>query len=334
MKRLFPAVLTVLFAASCTEPPEYRAARVTRARVERTVSNVTSGTVKAEREAELSFGMVGRVGEVRVKLGDRVKAGQTIAALENADLGTVMKNAAVDFDRVRVFMKSKALAPGEIERSQNALDVARANYEKSLMKAPFDGLVSELNLEVGQLSQVTTPLADPLLRVVDLEPRYVVTEVDEVDLPLVKEGVRARVKILAVRREPFKGSVRKVIPYVKTRREQDRTSEIEVTVDSEGTLLPVGASADVELVIETRGGVLAVPSRTILGRSGGRFVFTVLSGKARRTPVETGIMNYDTAEILSGLREGDVVLYPSDSAETEDGAAVKAVIAGEHGSAH
>jgi multidrug efflux pump subunit AcrA (membrane-fusion protein) len=106
-------------------------------------------------------------------------------------------------------------------------------------------------------------------------------------------------------------------------REQDRTTEIELTVENEGILLPVGASADVEIVTDKREGVITVTSRALFGRGGERYAFVLDGNLARRRPVAVGIFNYTTTEIMSGLSEGEIVLLPSDKLDLKDGLKVK-----------
>ncbi|MFM1848734.1 MAG: hypothetical protein RL417_2208 [Pseudomonadota bacterium] len=316
------SILTFLILG-CSKPVEVTGVAAVKTRVEATVSSVTSGSVDAEHEVELAFGAVGRVSVLNVKLGSKVKRGEILAELENLDLKQTLTKANSDLARAQSLLRSKVLASTESEEALKAQELAHANYEKSLIRAPFDGVVAEINLEVGQLSQITAVIPRALIRLVDLEPRYVEAEIDEVDMPKVSLGLPARIKILAVRREPFNATVRKVVPFVNAAREQDRTSQIELTVQNEGVLLPVGASADVEILTEARDDVLAIPSRAVFGRGGNRYVFKLAGTTAVKTSVEIGLSNYDRTEITKGLSPGDVVLTPRESAELVDGAAVK-----------
>ncbi len=322
MKRiLFLAVgISLLVGLSgCGSPPKFKGAKAVKTSVEATVSSVVSGTVKAEKVAELAFGAVGRVKKQSVRLGDKVKKDQILAELENDDLYTAMVVAKTETERREKLFKANSTSSLELEKAEVAYDFARINYEKSLIRAPYDGSIVEVNLELGQLSQITAVVPKPLIRIVDVEPRYIRAEIDEVDLPRVKEGMPARVKILAIRREPFKATIRRVVPWVSMVREQDRTSEIELNIENEGMLLPAGASADVEVVVEKVEDVLAVPSRCVMGRGDRRYVYKYSSdGLAVKSAVKTGLANYDRTQILDGVAEGDILLYPSESAELAD----------------
>lgn len=314
--------LVILPVCGCTKKPEVSVVTVSRGAVEETVAGVNSGTVKAEQLAELAFGAVGRVREVNVHLGERVPKGMILAQIENGDLQSRLDVAAEELARARTLQQSHAASRSNVIQAQGNYDAAMTAYEKSLIRAPFEGIVAEKNLEVGQLSQITAVIPLAPIRLIDTQPRYVTVEIDEVDLPKVRLGMEARVKVLAVRREPFNATVRKVIPFVSSVREQDRTSAVELNVESEGVLLPAGASADVEIVTATTRDVVVVPSRTILGRGAGRYVFTLRGGRVAKVPVIVGLSGYNVSEIVSGLSAGDRVVMPAEKVNLYDGLVV------------
>jgi len=316
-------VVAITLAVGCRGRPEVRVVSVSRSAVEATVSSVNSGTVRAEQIAELAFGSVGRVNQLTVRLGDVVKQGSVLAQVENDDLKSRLQSAKEEYERSQRLSKSDAMSQSGLTQARADYDSAVTAYEKSLIKAPYDGIIAELNLEIGQLSQITAVIPLAPIRIVDLAPRYVRAEIDEVDLSKISVGLPARVKILAVRKEPFKATVRKVVPFVSSVREQDRTSEIELAVDNEGALLPVGASADVEVITETKDNVITVSSKALLGRGSDRYAYVLDGSKLKRTPVKIGIYGYTVSEVVSGLSESDEVVLPSDKVDLVDGLRVK-----------
>jgi HlyD family secretion protein len=309
--------------SACRERPQVVVAKVSRGAIEATVSGVSSGTVKAEQIAELAFGAVGRVKEVHAQVGDAVKAGAILAQIENEDLKSILDVATEELARAKTLQKSQAASRSNVIQAQGSYDAARIACEKSIIRAPFDGIVVERNVEAGQLSQITAVIPLAPLRLVDTAPRYVDVEIDEVDLPKVVVGMSARVKILAVRREPFKAVVRKVIPFVSSIREQDRTSEVELTVDSEEILLPAGASADVEIVVETKADAVLVPVKAVLGRGVDRYVYTLSGSKLRKTPVKVGITSFTATELVSGVVPGTEIVMPSEKVDLSDGLVIE-----------
>ena len=322
-KKLVVLSMPLLLSVGCKNRPEVRVVSVAKAHVEATVSSVNSGTVMAERITSLAFGTVGRVKEVNCKLGDPVHQGDILAQVENDDLKSRLQSAQEEYERSQRLSKSDAMSQSGVTQARANYDAAKTSYEKSLIKAPYDGVIAELNLEVGELSQITAVIPEAPIRMVDLQPRYVRAEIDEVDLPKLKVGLNARVKILAVRKEPFKATVRKVVPFVSSVREQDRTSEIELTVDNEGILLPAGASADVEVVTDTKDDVLTVSSKALLGRGSERYVYVLEGARLKRVPVQIGIYGYTVSEIKSGLSLSEEVVLPSDKFELSSGLRVR-----------
>ena len=322
----FVVVLFLSSLSSCAAPPTVDAVRASRTSVESTISSVTSGTVTAEQEAELAFGAVGRVASLNAQVGSLVAKGDILAEIENKDLKSSLLHAEHDFNRAKSLTKSELMPPQEYEHARQTFELSSAALEKSIIRAPFDGQITEVNLEIGQLSQITAVIPRPLLRIVDTKPRFVQTDIDEVDLPKVALGMAARVRVLAVRREPFNAQVRLVIPFVSAAREQDRTSRIELTVDSQELVLPVGASADVEIISVNRPNVVALPSRAILGKGSTRYVYQIDDSTIRKIPVSIGIGNYEKTEILSGVSEGALVAIPSEKTELKESLAVNAQV--------
>lgn len=312
-------LLSCFLLSACKKTPSVKIVCPSQSRVETTVANVNAGTVRAEKASNLAFGGVGRVSRLNISLGSMVKKDDILAEIENSDLAAMLSFAQSETKRLSSLLSSGGSAATQVDKAESQKEELRGMYEKTLIKAPFDGLIVELNLEVGQLSQITTINPEPLMKIVDISPRYIRTEIDEVDLSKIQLGQNAKVKILAVRREPFKASVRKIIPYISTIREQDRTSQIELNVDSEGVLLPVGASADVEVIIAEKDKALSLPTRAVMGHSDARFVYCYSSGQVLKKDIQIGLYNYDRSEISEGLREIDQVILPAEGIELSDG---------------
>lgn len=324
-RRFLALSLVPLFALSgCSKKSALKAVKASRVDVETTVSTITSGTIDAEQQAVLGFSLAGRVARLNARLGDKVKQGTVIAELDNADLRTTAADAEAESKRADELFKEGLVSKSAFDDAKRAFEVARSNYEKSIIRAPFDGMVAELNIELGELASVS-PTKAPV-RLVDSKPRLVKGEIDEIDLAKVKAGAKARIKIMAVRPQPFGAEVTKVIPFIGTAREQDRSAHIELKFTEATEFVPVGASADIEIVVEAKKGTLGVPSRSVFGSGTNRYVFVQADGKLRRVPVKLGVGNYDRSEILEGLKEGDVVILPGDDAEFHDGQKAQAEI--------
>jgi HlyD family secretion protein len=318
--------------SACAKPIKVKVIDSKRVRVESTVNSTSSGTVEADQQAVLGFSTSGRVSRVHVRPGDTVRKGQLLAELESTDLQTISRDAATELGRARELFSSGLVSKAALDEASKASEVARASLDRAVIRAPFGGLITEVNLEVGELPNSATATAGKApVRIVDLNPRLIRGSVDETDLAHIKVGAPARIKIPAVRQQPFQGEVTRVVPFVSTIKEQDRTSLVEFKIvesDSKEKplILPVGASADIEIVIDAKDTVLAVPTRAILGSTGKRFLFIREGKLAKRVDLKTGLFNYDRTEILEGIQEGAQVLLPPDDAELKDGLKIETEI--------
>ncbi len=304
----------------CSKKPVLKAARASRTAVETTVTTTSSGTVEADQQAILGFSAPGRVSQVLIHPGERVKKGRLLARLENVDLETISSDAERELKRADELYSSGLVSRVALEEARKNVQIARANRDKSVIRAPFDGVVTEVNLEVGELAQMTSVNpALPPLRLVDLKPRLVKGRIDEVDLAKVHAGSRARIKVPAVGARVFAAVVSRVVPFVNSAKEQDRTSQVELRIPDSDSSIPVGASADIEIVVDSKSDALAVPTRALLGHTGAKYVFRAVAGQLVKTAVSTGIGNYDRTELLSGVHEGDLIVYPPEDRDLVEG---------------
>lgn len=205
-----------------------------------------------------------------------------------------------------------------------AVEVARVAHDKTALRAPFDGVAAEIATEVGEWI-MPSPAGLPMPSVIELiDPSaiYVSAPLDEVDVARVRSGLPARVTMDAFPDKGFPAHVVRVADYVRDVQEQNRTFEVEVELDDPAfaRTLVSGSSADVEVVLDAREGVLRVPSYAVLD---GRRVLVVRDGVARQTEVTTGLRNWQYTEIASGLAAGDPVITTLDKVEVKDGARVE-----------
>lgn len=213
-----------------------------------------------------------------------------------------------------------AAAEANVDRAAAAVAVAHTEVEKTIVRAPFPGLVAEVATEVGEWATPSPPAlpVPPVIDVLDPDSIYISAPMDEVDSARIRAGQPTRVTVDSHRDRYFDGTVSRVAPYVLDIEAQNRTVEIEVELtDLEDALLLPGTSADVEVILSTRQEVLRIPTSSLI--EGGKVL--VLDGErlAERT-VELGLRNWDFTEILDGLSEGDLVVTSLDRQEVEDGA--------------
>ncbi len=254
------------------------------------------------------------------------------------------------------------LGLAELEAAESALrqaqvnrDVAFSSLRKTRVQAPFDGLVLDSSLEVGQLwsGLAVSSLAggsmllpsgrsDALgaspgastwisqasgsapshgqLELVDDSRMFACLDIDENDFWKVKIGQPASLIIDALGKRKLSGSVVEIYPFISRVLDQNRTARVKIRLSGElkADILP-GMSVNTEILISSRKDVLAAPTAAILVRPKGKIVYRVADGVLKETVVETGMSNWEWSEILSGLKAGDRIARPPEDAPLKDG---------------
>ncbi|MGH7337396.1 MAG: efflux RND transporter periplasmic adaptor subunit, partial [Myxococcota bacterium] len=213
-----------------------------------------------------------------------------------------------------------------IRVAQARVTQARATLERLRLRAPFDGIVAEINGELGEFvtpSPVGVP-TPPAVDVVDTSCIYVTAPIDEVDAPRIRAGMPARVTLDAFRDRTFAARVRRVAPYVLDLEKQARTVEIEAELqDIESAELLPGYSADVEVILQEKQDALRIPTRALV--EGNRvYVLDPEQERVQMREVQTGVRNWEYTEVTSGLSAGERVVTSVDREGLADGAAAVA----------
>ena len=202
------------------------------------------------------------------------------------------------------------------------VEVNRARLERTILRSPFDGVIAEIN---GELGEFVTPspmgvATLPTVDVIDNNCLYITAPIDEVDAPLVQAGQEARILLDAFPDQFFPGFVRRVAPYVLDLEKQARTVEIEAEINNpERYGLMPGYSADVEVIVDVRDEALRVPTEAVI-EDERIIVLNTETGLLEERTVEIGLGNWEFTEITDGARNGELVVLSLDRAGVEPGA--------------
>jgi HlyD family secretion protein len=214
-----------------------------------------------------------------------------------------------------------AAAGAMVERARARVAAARVQLEFTELRAPFAGTVAQLTTEVGEWITPSPPGVPipPIIDLLDAASTYVSAPIDEVDAERVSLGQEARVTVDSRPEEAFGARVVRVASYVLDDLEQNRTVEVEVECNEPDDLRGVlaGTSADVEVVLDRRDGVLRVPAAAV-GEGGS--VLVLSGGVLEARTVEVGLRNWQLVQILAGLVEGEQVVTSRPSTEVRAGA--------------
>jgi HlyD family secretion protein len=281
---------------------------------------------------------------MNVKLGDRVRRGQVIAKVEDREIVEQIRGAeashSVSEANVRRSDADLSLALTNVERARNLygrqllpkqqlddaearytsavaqLDLAKAQVAQSASRlqelrinlantnvvSPVDGFVAKRNVDPGAFVSQNAGVAS----VVDISSLRLVANVVEKDLKAVNPGDPAIVEVDAYPGEKFNGRVARVSPILDP---ATRTAPLEVEIPNLQFRLKPGMYAKITLEIDSRQNVLLVPKISLVDSEGRRGVYQPnAESRAAFKPVTVGLEDNEIAEIVEGLREGEIVV--------------------------
>ncbi len=243
-------------------------------------------------------------------------AAQGVVSLQGADSPAQLGMARL------VESSLQRLKNWEISEEQIKALVASGETKRSMtFRSPAGGIV----MEKKALQGMRFMPGEMLYQIADLSAVWVVADVFEQDLALVKTGARARVTINAYPDKVFTGNVSYVYPTLKP---ETRTVPVRVELANPGLLLKPGMFAQVELGVSAKAKVITVPLSAVID-SGTRQIILLAQGDGRFTPreVKLGARSDNYVEVLDGVKEGELVVVAANfliDAESN----LKAAIAG------
>ena len=209
---------------------------------------------------------------------------------------------------------SIAKAEAQIEQSRASLEQVEEDLRNATIVSPIDGVVLSRDREVGDAVSsilVVGSGATLVMTIGDLREVYVKGKVDESDIGKVYLGQPARIKVESFKDRNFPGKVTKISP-MGVEKDNVTTFEVRVSISNESRNLLATMTANAEILLEERKGVLAVPEGAIVYKKDKSTEVevpdaSIKSGK-RRVSVSTGVSNGSKMEILKGLSEGQQVV--------------------------
>lgn len=211
-------------------------------------------------------------------------------------------------------------AQADVAQAEAKYRATRVEQGRTALYAPFAGTVAKI---VGELGEYSTPSppgvpTPPAIDLIDDSCLYIKAPMDEVDAPKIQAGQSVRISLDALPGKSLPGKVRRVAPYVSAVEKQARTVDIEVDFDepvssvnaANGRLL-VGYSADVEILLAARKGILRIPTAAL--QDGKRvLVYNAEKGRLEARSVQTGLANWEFTEITDGLKAGERIVVSLD----------------------
>jgi membrane fusion protein, multidrug efflux system len=349
--RLFIAACGAILLSAChqreTVPPELKPVVALAIHPDgRTVSASLPAQIEARYSTPLSFRVGGKLTERRVRIGDTVKAGQTVALLDPTDLRNNLVNARAQLDaaehrlvyakqqldRDRAQAQANLIATAQMEQTQDAYASALAQRDSALaqmalatdhlryatLTADHDGVITSEDADTGQNIQ-----ADQAVYHLDWTGDVdVVCDAPELTLGALVVGSNARVSLSALPGKTFEARVREVSPAADP---QSRTWRVKLTLVAPSPAVRLGMTANVtfdDVGDASDGHRFTVPVTALFHRGEDPAVWVVRASSDTLELRPVTVQRYDerTVLIASGLHDGDRVMLQG----------VHAVSAGQH----
>ncbi len=313
--------------------PAFQTGAVKRADIRSAVTG--SGQVYAREQVDLKPVVAGdAIDVIRVAVQDdqEVKKGDLIAVLDTKDAEKAVRDALLSVRSAEIKMRqtvkeADTKSEGDkltrqtqevaLAQARNRLADAREELADYSVRAPFDGIVTGLSVAAGDSISRSDVLASVITK--EMHARVLLNEIDAVS---VKTGNVAELSFDALGGKRIFGTVTKM-DTIGTVSQNVVSYTVEIGFDTSEPALKPGMSTDVEILIEERRGVLAVPSSAVKSDDRGKYVLVPKTGAEpglgngaggfkdlpyRPARVETGIADETMTEIVSGLSEGDAIV--------------------------
>ena len=207
-----------------------------------------------------------------------------------------------------------AVAKAEVEKARASLERYESDLKYATITSPMDGLVLSRDVEVGDAVSSILVLGSQATKVMslgDVSEVYVLGKVDEADIGRVFIGQRARIVVESFKDKSFEGKVTKISP-LGVEKDNVTTFEVRVSIQNPGGELKTNMTANAEVILEEKKGVLMVPESAVVYDKDRKPSLEVPDPKAdngrRKVAVKLGISNGVKTEVAEGLREGDKVV--------------------------
>ncbi len=200
------------------------------------------------------------------------------------------------------------LAEINVANEQANLQEAELAFERTLLRAPVDAVISDLLYEDGERILAGTPV----IELTDIDPIRLVANVDEIDIRDVRVGMGAVVELDAVPGADLPATVTR-IASTGERVNGIVSYEIEVELLAADPRIRPGMTAEADITVEMVEDALFVPNRFI---DDGIVTLLDANGEQREVEVTTGLRGASVTEVTSGLQAGDVVLFFAEAIDT------------------
>lgn len=200
-----------------------------------------------------------------------------------------------------------ASAEANVRRAQATLNRYLSNWGETVIKAPVDGIITQVNFDVGEQSSISTPVVS----MIGLSTMQIEVDVPESDITKVELNDQVEITLDAFSSDQkFIGTVTFIDPAA-TNIDGVIYYQVKISFNEKDERIKSGMTADITISTESKPNVLVVPTRAIIYREDGKYIQVLENGQLTEKEVSVGLKgNGGLTEIISGIEEGaEVITY-------------------------
>jgi RND family efflux transporter MFP subunit len=273
------------------------------------------GITEACREVTIASESSGKITNINFKWGDFVTQGKVLVQVDDAYKKLAFENAGLnynkhkeDYERFQILQQGDAVSEAQLRDMRMAYENASVQLrqaEKQLndtrIITPFDGYITSRSVELGAFVNPGTPIAG----IADISTLKVALSVSESDVYGMKTGQKAEITTSVYPGIRFSGTV----SGISAKGDKNHTYPIEITLGNNHKYpLKSGTYVDVRVDLGGNASRLVIPRDAIVGSVREASVYKVENEIARLVKISTGREDNSFIEIMSGLKEGDLIV--------------------------
>lgn len=325
MKRIVLAItiLSLVFVSACTKKEKQSTAETqteSNAKYVKTeiakTGNIESyleytGKIMADQYNDLAPQMNVKIDKIHVSEGDFVKKGALLISLDKNTLTQLevnFKNAEKNYQRTKNLLVNQAIDQKSYDDIEALYISAKASYESNLgnfiIRAPFDGYITDITQKEGENynSMLMGSGINGLIRIVSLNTMKAIVAISDKDLAYVKKGQNVYVNSDIYPDKTFSATVKSISASANS---VSGLYNCEILIQNTQQELKHNQYARFKIVKGKASNAILIPTRSIIDPD---IVFTMIDGKAVKNIIQKGIGNKEYTQVITGIKEGDVII--------------------------
>lgn len=279
-------------------------------------TRTVSAETQASKDITLSAEINGKVEWMKVSVGDTVREGQLIAKIDEQmakaqlDVASANYNFALsNYERQKQIYDKKIISDQQFDAARTQMETMKAGLKLSQIQmkntclyAPFGGIVAATFVNENEL----TNIGKPVVRIVNLDTIKIIVDVVEQDMTNLHINDKAAVEITSIKNGQYNGSINKIGSVADP---SSKTFPVEILVSNPDHTIKAGMVSTVKFTINRYSNVFVVPQDIIVEGENSKGIMTVSNNVVLLKKVEVTLPEKDKIAILSGISEGDKIIY-------------------------